>query len=305
MNDKNDCQMNGPVKHLSYDRGRVCETQPVQEDFKVVYVTGDDQQLSCLPYNRKGLFKISIHHGANRIYYADKTIEISKQAILFSRPNMVYRFEPLGEQHGGYLCVFTEKFFDQFVNINDYPLFKPGASPLVELTAAQLASFFKLFRKMEHEVQLDFAFRYDAVRILVVQLILDTLKILPRPELKMKESNSSMRLSSHFHELLEGQFPILDTAHRMHIRHPVEFADALFVHINHLNRSLKQVREKTTSQLIADRIFLEAKILLQNTEWNVNEIAWCLGFEDLSHFIKFFKKNADITPNKFRKVLAV
>lgn len=300
-----DSQVLAVTQHVIYERSRVCETEQVQEDFKVVRVPGGDQEISCLPYNRKGIFKISLHNGANRIYYADKTVELEKQAILFSRPNMVYRFEPQGEQHAGYLCVFTEKFFDQFVNINNYPLFKPGISPLVEITKVQMDSFSKIFQKMEDEMELDFFYRYDAIRILVLQLIMDTLKLMPNPDLKVKESNSSMRLSSYFNELLEGQFPILTPAHRMHLRHPAEFADALFVHVNHLNRSLKEVTEKTTSQLIANRIFLEAKILLQNTEWNINELAWCLGFEDPTHFIKFFKKNAGTTPSRLRKVLAV
>ena len=299
-----DSQIITPPQLISYDRRRVCETD-IQEDFQVVHVPGGDQEFSCLPYNQKGLFKISIHHGANRIYYADKIVEMKKRAILFSRPNMVYRFEPLSERYPGYLCVFTEKFFDQFVNINDYPLFKPGTSPLTEISAAQMESFSNIFEKMQHEMELDFAYKYDTIKVLVLQLILDTLRLQPSPNLKTKESNSSMRLSSFFQELLEGQFPILNSTHRMNLRHPAEFADALFVHVNHLNRSLKEVTEKTTSQLIGDRILLEAKILLQNTEWNISEIAWCLGFEDLAHFIKFFRKNTGTTPSGLRKVLAV
>jgi len=298
-------QISLPRTNITYDRARVLEKELIKEDFRIVRVPGGDPKFSCLPYNQKGIFKISIHHGANRIYYADKMVEMNEQAILFSRPNMVYHFEPLGEQYQGYLCVFTEKFFDQFVNINDYPLFKPGASPLTEISAAQMDSFTKLFEQMEHENQLDFTFKYDTIRVLVLQLILDTLKLHPVADLKLRESNSSLRLSNHFKELLDGQFPILNPAYKMILRHPAEFADALFIHVNHLNRSLKEVTEKTTSQLIADRIFLEAKILLQNTEWNINEIAWCLGFEDLAHFIKFFKKNAGTTPGGLRKVLSV
>lgn len=298
-------QISSPRTNITYDRARVFEKEPIKDDFQIVRVPGGDEKFSCLPYNQKGLFKISIHHGANRIYYADKMVEMKEQAILFSRPNMVYHFESLGEQYPGYLCVFTEKFFDQFVNVNDYPLFKPGASPLTEISAAQMESFTKLFERMEHEHELDFTYKYDSIRVIVLQLILDTLRLHPIPDLKSRESNSSLRLTNHFKELLEGQFPILNPAYKMLLRHPAEFADALFVHVNHLNRSLKEVTEKTTSQLIADRIFLEAKILLQNTEWNINEIAWCLGFEDLAHFIKFFKKNAGTTPSGLRKVLTV
>jgi AraC-like DNA-binding protein len=86
-------------------------------------------------------------------------------------------------------------------------------------------------------------------------------------------------------------------------RSPTEFASQLAVHVNHLNRALKEVTGKTTSQLIAERIVQEARALLKHTDWNISEIAWCLGFEELPHFINFFKKNAQITPKSFRMAI--
>ena len=140
---------------------------------------------------------------------------------------------------------------------------------------------------------------------MILQLIFDALKQQPAPNLQIWESNSSLRIANYFKELLEGQFPILSPSQRIMLRHPVEFAEALAVHVNQLNRSLKQITDKTTSQLIADTIVNEAKILLQDTEWNVTEIAWRLGFEDVTHFTKFFKKNSNQTPSAFRKTLVI
>ena len=273
--------------------------------FKVIPVPANEQNFTCQPYNTKGIYKISIHHGHNRVCYADKVLEFKEYAILFSRPNMVYRFEQFGRQHSGYLCIFTSDFFDQFINITNYPVFDPEVSPLTEITASQMNSFTQLFKEMEQEIKLDFIYKYDMLRNRVLQIILDALKIRPAAHLQIRESNSSIRITAYFKELLEGQFPILSSSHRMILRHPLEFSEALSVHVNHLNRSLKQVTDKTTTQLIADRIIKEAKILLQDTQWNVMEIAWSLGFEDLSHFIKFFKKNMNLTPSAFRKNAAV
>jgi len=150
---------------------------------------------------------------------------------------------------------------------------------------------------------LDFSYKYDLLRNRVLQIILDALKLRPASHLQIRESNSAIRITGYFRELLEGQFPIQNPTYRMILRHPLEFAETLSVHVNHLNRSLKQVTDKTTSQLIADRMIKEAKILLQDTKWNIMEIAWSLGFEDPSHFIRFFKKNVDLTPTTFRKSL--
>lgn len=298
-------QISAPLRHVNYGKQWIPESNTMQADFQVLPVPADNQPLICKPYNIKGLFKISIHHGHNRIHYADKVIEFKEYAILFSRTNMVYRFEPLGPQYPGYLCVFTNDFFDRFVNIIDYPLFNPEVSPLMEITEEQMKAFTKIFQQMEQELAVDFSYKYDVVRTMILQLIFDVLKQQPAPDLQIRESNSSLRISNHFKELLEGQFPIISISHRILLRHPVEFAEATDVHVNHLNRSLKQVTGKTTSQLIAERITKESKILLQDTAWNVVEIAWCLGFEDTTHFIRFFKKNTTQTPGAFRKSLVI
>jgi len=292
--------------HHNYDSKKsVAENIHFDADFKVIHIPSDNQQVICKPYNRKGLFKISIIHGRNRVYYEDKMIEIEKHAILFSRPNMVYTFEQLGNQHDGYLCVFTQEFFDKFANIINYPLFDPEVSPITEITVEHMEAFAGIFRRMEHEAAMDFDYKYDLLRTMVLQLIFDTLKQQPSPILTIRESNSALRIANQFKEILEEQFPILSPDYRMALRHPVDFADALSMHVNHLNRSLKQVTYQTTSELIADRIVKEAKTLLQDTEWNVAEIAWCLGFEDIAHFLKYFKKITKQTPTSFRKSLVL
>jgi AraC-like DNA-binding protein len=72
--------------------------------------------------------------------------------------------------------------------------------------------------------------------------------------------------------------------------------------VNHLNRSIKENTDKTTSQIIADRILRESKILLKHSSWNVSEIAYALGFTEVTHFSNFFKKHTMLSPLKFRAV---
>jgi AraC-like DNA-binding protein len=89
----------------------------------------------------------------------------------------------------------------------------------------------------------------------------------------------------------------------MKCRFPVDFAAALAVHVNHVNRCLKDITGKTTSQHIAERIILEASILLYTSKLNVCEIGYCFGFEEGPHFINFFKKNAKMSPTAYRKMI--
>jgi len=44
-------------------------------------------------------------------------------------------------------------------------------------------------------------------------------------------------------------------------------------HVNHLNRAVKETTDKTTTQIIPDRILQESKVLRKHTSWNISEIA--------------------------------
>ncbi|HEX7015192.1 MAG TPA: helix-turn-helix domain-containing protein, partial [Cyclobacteriaceae bacterium] len=55
--------------------------------------------------------------------------------------------------------------------------------------------------------------------------------------------------------------------------------------------------------IIASRIAQEAKILLKQTTWNISEIAYCLGFEEVAHFSNFFKKHTKVSPATFREII--
>src|SRR6218665_879623 len=93
-----------------------------------------------IPYSRKDFFKISLIIGKNRANYADKTIEIDKQAILFANPQIPYNSE--------YLCVFTEAFFNHFGKIKDYPVFKPGGNPIFFLSDEDLVRVKGIFLRI-------------------------------------------------------------------------------------------------------------------------------------------------------------
>lgn len=86
----------------------------------------------------------------------------------------------------------------------------------------------------------------------------------------------------------------------MDLRTAKDYADRLAVHVNHLNKVLKENTGKTTTDIISSRVVQEAKILLKQTNWNISEIAYCLGFDEVAHFSNFFKKQTAVAPLKFR-----
>ncbi len=81
---------------------------------------------------------------------------------------------------------------------------------------------------------------------------------------------------------------------------PKDFAKKLNVSTNHLNKVLKKLTKKTTSEWINEQRLLEAKYFLRYSTKPISEISYLLGFTEPSHFTKFFKKLTRIRPSEYR-----
>ncbi|UWX61542.1 helix-turn-helix transcriptional regulator [Chryseobacterium oranimense] len=255
-----------------------------------------------MPYNRRKYYKISLIRGKNRAEYADKVIAIKKNALLFATPKVPYHWVPEDPDQSGNFCVFTEDFFikaQSRFSLEDLPIFQPGNIPVFEIDDELADEIEILFTKIKKEIASDYIFKYDLIRNYVLELIHYGQKL--QPAAKLSASNdASLRVVSLFIELLERQFPIESSDQRLELKTAKDYADRLAVHVNYLNKKLKESTGKTTTEFIADRLIQEAKILLRQTKWNVSEISYALGFEEIAHFSNFFKRKTSFTPMEFR-----
>ena len=257
---------------------------------------------SEMPYNRRKYYKISMIRGKNKAEYADKIIAIERNALLFATPKVPYHWIPEDPEQSGSFCVFTEDFFikSRFQNsLEELPIFQPGSIPIFEISDEQAEELEIIFSKMKTEISSDYIFKYDLIRNYVLELIHYGQKL--QPAAKISTANdASLRVVSLFIELLERQFPIETSEQRLQLRTAKDYADRLAIHVNYLNKKIKESTGKTTTEFIADRLTQEAKILLKQTKWSVSEISFALGFEELAHFSNFFKRKTSVTPLEFR-----
>ena len=170
------------------------------------------------------------------------------------------------------------------------------------MTDEQAKHVESLFQRMFEEISSDYIHKYDVLRTLVLELIHFALKMQPTAKCDKQPVNASQRISTLFLELLERQFPIDELHQTLNLRSASDFASQLNVHVNHLNRSVKEITDKTTSQIIVERVLQEAKILLNHSPWSVSEIAYALSFNEATHFNNFFKKHVELSPLKFRNI---
>ena len=275
--------------------------------FNVADLMATRHQRPPMTFDRRAFCKISLIRGRCRVENGDKVVDIAGNGLWFATSRVPYRWLPQDQDQTGYFCIFTDEFLlpaKSGVVLDELPIFQPGICPVLEITDADYAGIESIFLRMTQEISSTYAYKYDLLRTLLLELIHYGQKLLPPPT-QAPAPNASARVTAQFAELLERQFPLETPQQQLRLRTAKDYADRLAVHVNHLNRVLKETTGRTTTALIGGRVAQEAKILLKQTNWNISEIANSLGFADTAHFCNFFKRQTGLVPGALREQAVV
>lgn len=256
-----------------------------------------------LSYRRRDFYKVALVTSPCTVHYADRSIAISGPSLMFANPHIPYSIELHDPRLTGNSCLFTEAFMrenDRSESLQQSPLFKVGGTPIFHLSAEQAAYVKSIFEKILAEQSTEYLYKGDLIRTYLQLLIHEALRMQPT-ESFVQHKNASGRITTLFLELLERLFPVESPSQPMPLKTAQDFAQQLAVHVNHLNRAVKEVTGKPTTAHIAERIIGEAKALLHHTSWSTTEIAYSLGFEYPTYFNNFFRKHTGTTPLSFRR----
>lgn len=120
----------------------------------------------------------------------------------------------------------------------------------------------------------------------------------------VRQSKNPKQLSSvvttYTQERYEELLRLLE-ANITEVKSVSEYAKLLNLSVYQLNAITKSSVGRTTAELINEQIILEAKRYLLATSNQIKDIAWHLGYEDTSYFIRFFKNHTGHSPDAFRK----
>ncbi len=216
--------------------------------------------------------------------------------VYFMIPGQVHNWAFEGEVDG-YIINFSETFFQSFLlkanYLEDFTFFAGMVDEAVidipvELQGKITALFEELIREYEEPELLE----SDMIKAIMLQLFISIARV--RYDAVNKTIPSyNYTLLRNFQKLIEKNYTTL--------RLPKQYAELLYITPNHLNALCNDVLEIPAGEVIRNRIALEAKRLLINNELTILEIANQLNFADNSYFTKFFKKQAGVTPEEFRK----
>lgn len=267
--------------------------------FKVFQIEKDD---GTLIYSRKDFYKICLTTGKSKIHYADRSFEAEGTVLFFGNPHIPYSWETLSTTYVGYTCLFSEEFLkisERSESLQYSPLFKIGGTPILHITSEQREFLNSIFQRMIEEQRSEYAYKDDLIRNYIHLILHEAMKLQPSEHYD-QHKNAASRVTDVFLELLERQFPIESMDRPLQLKTAQDYAKGLSVHVNYLNRAVKEVTGKSTSTHIAERIISEAKALLQHTSWNVADIAYSLGFEYPTYFNNYFKRMTGTNPKSYR-----
>ena len=205
-----------------------------------------------------------------------------------------WEFEPDTE---GYIINFNESFFTAICHnpnfVHEFPLFNAvSGSPVNILEAECCGEVHAMMEKMLREFSQDNDFKQELLRGMLLQLLVMLSRQLPRTT-QPGITRHQLAVLRNFEQLIEQHF--------REKRLPRDYAEMLYITPNHLNALVNSVIGKPAGELIRDRVVLEAKRLLVNSDYNISQIADALHFEDNAYFTRFFKKYTGASPETFRQ----
>jgi AraC-like DNA-binding protein len=222
------------------------------------------------------------HHEIDFVSY-----EVADNAIFFMRPGQVHQLT-LKAGSAGYLVAFKTDFYklsNQLLRkAGNMNLYHPDANRFKKLLSI-LTYIFQEYTDKQEGYQ-----KIIEANLSIFFIELD----------RQNRQSPSNNVNTYTQERLEEFLELLET-HISNHKQASEYADMLNLSLYQLNAITKTTLGKTCSALINEYIILESKRYLLATSEQVNQIADHLGYEDVSYFIRFFKKHTGYSPEAFRQ----
>jgi AraC family transcriptional activator of pobA len=251
--------------------------------------------------HRHNYYEIFIFYkggGTHKIDFHD--YEIETNALHFISPGQVHLVKR-AKGCKGYVITFHEELYalhDQHKNflqqITLYHNYKDPA--LFTCSEEEMFVFQRLIDRIEQEYVSEGIMREELMRSYLNIFLIHSTRIFQQKnhgKKKEKYSQSGNYILQKFRQLLDEHYVKKQTVN--------EYAEEMAITPGHLNDVIKKMTGATASSHISERIILEAKRLLLNTNHSIKEISFLLGFDDPTYFGRFFRKSTSFTPGDFRE----
>jgi len=219
--------------------------------------------------------------------------DIHDSAVFILRPGQVHQLQ-LNADCTGYLLEFDTSFYQPKNTITEQRWKKATSKNYCEVEESRFKKLLLFLSNIFGEYITKQEGYYEAIKANLDLFFLEFVRQSRNP--KQVSTPTSIYTQERYEEFLR----LLET-NITEVKHVSQYAELLNLSVYQLNAITKASVGKTTTDLINEQIILEAKRYLLATPNQIKDIAWDLGYEDTSYFIRFFKKHTGHSPDAFRK----
>ncbi|TJY34673.1 AraC family transcriptional regulator [Pontimicrobium aquaticum] len=225
------------------------------------------------------------------------TYRINPGKVFFLKPTQTH-FWKFDTKPEGFIFFHSQEFYElTFLDhaLNSFPFYYSYQNPpLLELSQSELNKLNLKFKELYIEYMQNKPLKNIKIITLISSIYIELTRVYST------DISTEKFTSPHYSKILEKVENLINK-HFYTEKSPNFYANQLNITTKHLNRVVKQTINKTTSQLISERIILESKRLIVHSRDNLASIANTLEFSDYAYFSKFFKSKTGFTPLDFKK----
>ncbi|RNL86679.1 helix-turn-helix domain-containing protein [Sinomicrobium pectinilyticum] len=237
-------------------------------------------------------FLLFLKHGAGSHRIDFNEYKVSDRSLFILRPGQIHQLH-LNPGSEGFLIQFGNNFYKPTDSYTQKALRFCGKKNFFKLSPDHYKSVLSYCANIHQESK-----HKDEGRIQSTLAYLDLLFIfLYRNFNEKKAANPN---TTYYQEQLDMLLDVVET-HLKEMKQVNDYASYLNQTPYQLNKITKTTLGKTFSEVIADSVLLEAKRYILGTSNQIKEIAYHLGYDDVSYFIRFFKTNTGKTPEEYRR----
>lgn len=243
---------------------------------------------------------IWVQQGRGKVHYKFNDYSFQASAMLFFVPHQPFIFRDC-EEIEGVVINFSGDFYciekhREEISCSGLLFNNAYDSPLIQLDYDTTGRFERIIQSIRKEFKR--SKKPDA------ELLLSYLKIFLIRATRLKKAQQVRTGTNNVTDtdnsrLIELQ-ELIEENYRT-IKSPSDYASKLFISTKALGRLVKKYFNKTLTELIQERIIIEAKRELVLTDKLVKEIADELGYDDQYYFSRLFKKVTGISPQGYRE----
>lgn len=259
-----------------------------QQFFRERHELGTPERLLTIAWNTGSDQRITIDSVTNTFPAQTVLPLMVNQSFTFERPEQVVAWQ----FDRAFYCIVDH---DKEVSCVGF-LFYGARDPLfLRLDEAEQRKFAALLTVFEDEFSTKDTIQGEMLRMLLKRLIIKLTRLAKEQYLNPKLPEKDLDIVRRFNLLVENNYRKLHTVS--------DYADLLNKSPKTLSNLFALYNQQSPLHVIHQRIALEARRLLLYTDKSAKEIAYELGFDEVAHFSRFFKKQTGAAPTDFKENL--